>query len=146
MPKIDSSVIMDFFISKGLTAQQSAGIVGNLVQESGLDSSSPESNHDSGFGLARWTWPPRKVALEGFAVRRGVLRDDPEMQLEFIWHELTSQDFTSTLSRLKHSDTVEEATTIFCNFYERPGVPMLQKRIRYAKEALRTYEASMPSE
>ena len=46
--------------------------------------------HDSaGYGLAQWTFWSRKQKLLVFALSRGKSIGDLEMQLDFLWKELT---------------------------------------------------------
>ena len=64
---------MDFFMSKGLAAHQAAGIVGNLMVESGDNTLSKTSNlGDSGksYGIGQWNGSRRKN-LENFARNKG---------------------------------------------------------------------------
>src|SRR5262245_59249479 len=44
-----------FFVSKGLTPIQAAGIVGNLDQESGVDPNSVQYGGGPGRGIAQWS-------------------------------------------------------------------------------------------
>src|SRR5437764_11400625 len=45
----------DFFVAKGLTNFQAAGIVGNLDQESGVDPHSVQYGGGPGRGIAQWS-------------------------------------------------------------------------------------------
>src|SRR5262249_41492452 len=45
----------DFFVGKGLTNFQAAGIVGNLDQESGVDPASVQYGGGPGRGIAQWS-------------------------------------------------------------------------------------------
>src|SRR5262252_6610116 len=45
----------DFFVSKGLTNFQAAGIVGNLDQESGVNPASVQFGGGPGRGIAQWS-------------------------------------------------------------------------------------------
>src|SRR5690606_28579908 len=65
----------NYFIDKGLTPEQAAGIVGNLQSESGVQ---PGRNQDGGgpaFGIAQWEGG-RRTNLERFAAARGKPVDD----------------------------------------------------------------------
>lgn len=131
---------MDFFMSKGLAAHQAAGIVGNLMVESGDNTLSKTSNlgdHGKSYGIGQWNGSRRKN-LENFAKNRGKDMSDFQTQLEFIWHEITDGDQVSfkVLEGLKNSKNVTEATQSFMSRYERPGIPHLDKRIKHAKSLL----------
>src|SRR4051812_26829508 len=45
----------DFFVAKGLTPFQAAGIVGNLDQESGVNPASVQFGGGPGRGIAQWS-------------------------------------------------------------------------------------------
>ncbi len=130
---------MKFFIDHGYSVVQAAGIVGNLVQESGLDPAVHQIGGGGGFGLAQWTYPARKRMLTEFAKERGVDFTDFQMQLEFIAYELKLRSFRNAESRLRFADNVAESTRVFCVFYEMPGKPMMEKRIQYAMDAYDEY-------
>jgi Phage tail lysozyme len=128
---------LGFFISKGLTQNQAAGIVGNLKQESGLNPSEPD-----GF-LAQWLGA-RLAALNSFAAGKNTTASgNAEVQFEFIWHELTTTE-KSTLAALKKTTTPAAAATVFSQKYERPSKPELTKRIAYANEAAKQKPGSAP--
>src|SRR5581483_5886204 len=76
----------DFFTGRGYTKEQAAGIVGNLVHESGLD---PNAIGDRGtsIGLAQFH-NERADALKAFAASKGKSPNDFQTQLEFIDQEL----------------------------------------------------------
>jgi hypothetical protein len=125
--------ILSFFQGKGLTRNQAAGIVGNLKQESALNPS------EHGGFLAQWLGD-RLAGLQTFSAAKHVApAGNTQVQLEYIWHELTTSE-TGALTALRKAKSPEEAATVFSQKYERPGQPELAKRIQYAKEA-----ASSPS-
>ena len=59
-------------------------------------------------------------------------------QLEGVWRELTGPE-RGTLGALKGAKGPREAARIFSERFERPGVPMLGNRERYAQEALQSF-------
>jgi hypothetical protein len=80
-----------YFIDQGYTPAQASGIVGNLINESGLNPSAVNPN-DAGpgrdsFGLAQWN-RERLSNLQSFAASRGTNASDFDTQLAFIDHEL----------------------------------------------------------
>jgi hypothetical protein len=107
---------VEFFLGKGYTREQAAGIVGNLVHESGLD---PNAVGDRGtsFGLAQHH-AERAQALVDFAKERGTSPNDFRTQLEFIDKELHGSE-GATLARLQAAQTPEQAAHAFIG-YERP--------------------------
>lgn len=114
-PRVDPA--MRFFLEKGWSREQAAGIVGNLLQETGtLD---PTQSHDggTGIGIAGWRLERRK-ALEGFAAARGKAANDFQTQLEFVDHELRTSEGTVG-ERLRQAKTAGQAAEAFISF-ERP--------------------------
>ena len=87
----------DFFVGKGLTSYQAAGIVGNLDQESG-DRTRPSVQYGGGpgRGIAQWSAGGRwdTDANDNVDVvrrhSRASRRRRSTLQLEFIWYELTT--------------------------------------------------------
>lgn len=76
-----------YFTGKGLTAAQAAGIVGNLIQESGVNPKSVQKD-GPGHGIAQWSANDRWAALKKWAGSRDPL--DLAVQLDFMWHEMTA--------------------------------------------------------
>lgn len=156
----------NFFILKGLTPEQSAGIVGNLRQESGVNPSSDNpAASGGGGGIAQWEggrWSGSNGLL-AFAEEHNKPWDDLGLQLDFIWHEMPSQfafgrlgDLqaimpnatadTSSLEAVKMSDTYQIATQAWEYTYERadPDFVNMENRIQYAGEVLAQYGNSAP--
>lgn len=127
---------MDFFQSKGLSPIQAAGIVGNLITESSLNTKAIGDGGKS-LGIAQWNGSRRRN-LEAFAKRRKSSIYDLNTQLEFLWWEITEGDQKKfkILEGLKNSKSIEQAAESFMNRFERPGIPRLRDRINHAKKLL----------
>src|ERR1051325_10039043 len=85
----------NFFVGKGLTNVQAAGIVGNLDQESGVNPNAVQYGGGPGRGIAQWSvggrWDTSYHAnAVWFAGQRGESVWSLNLQLEFIWYELTT--------------------------------------------------------
>jgi hypothetical protein len=107
---------MDFFTGKGYSREQAAGIVGNLIQESGLD---PTTVHDKGTGLGIAGHRLERLdAMKAFAAARGKPVTDFQTQLEFIDQELNTTEKAAGTA-LRAARTPEEAARAFISF-ERP--------------------------
>lgn len=139
----------------GLQNFQAAGIVGNLMQESGVN---PKSNQagGAGRGIAQWSEGGRWDDLIKWVADGNNFPDkqprDPESldgQLAFLWHELTT-GYPDTLAHLKASTTVEDAVNQFVGpielsnggrggGYENPGKPEIANRIKFARQVLDKY-------
>jgi hypothetical protein len=130
--------IVNFFVGKGLTPEQAAGIAGNFFAESGLQPNIV--NQIGAYGLAQWLGQ-RKRNLFEFASTRGEREGNLslETQLEFTWNELQSYEGAAYRDLIAQT-TVESATTSFVNRFERPSAAekaqSLDKRIAYARKFL----------
>lgn len=126
---------MEFFQSKGLSAHAAAGIVGNLLQESKLNTKAVGDNGKA-LGIAQWH-PDRQKGLKELAKKRGTDIYDFNTQLEYVWQELNGS-YKSSLEGLLKSRNLDEATTIFMRDYERPSEKYanLKARIQFGQSVL----------
>ena len=125
--------IFNYFVGKGLSGAQSAGIVGNFGQESSWNPSA------QGGYLAQWG-DERLTALENFARKQNKPVTDLGVQLDYTWLELTNGsgaagDYSAVLKALKDTKTPEEAALVFSKQYEIAGDPRNERRQKLAKEA-----------
>lgn len=128
-------VAMQFFIEHGLTPAQAAGLVGNLLGESGEEMNPGQNQHGGpAFGIAQWE-AGRLANLRAFA---GDKVDDFRVQLEFIWHELTGSE-ANALTALKSTTTRVQAAVAVRAMYERPSVHRDEDRIAYANQVADNY-------
>ena len=132
-----------FFVDKGLTKYQAAGIVGNLIQESSVVPTAVEYGGGPGRGIAQWSVGGRwdhdyHDNVAWYASRKGKSRWSLNLQLEFIWYELHDVGGYG-LKALKNSGNVTEATIAFENDFEGCGTCDQSKRISYAKQVLKTF-------
>lgn len=132
--------IMDYFIEKGLTKEQAAGIVGNLHRESGLDPGIEEKGNGIGYGLAQWSFG-RRDNLEAYAREQGKPVSDLKLQLDFLWKELNTTE-SATLQAFKANPNMSasEAANVFEQKFERAGVVALGERQGAANQYLAMYE------
>jgi tail lysozyme len=129
----NAAVAYDFLVGKGLLDFQAAAVVGNLQQESGL-SPLAIAPAEGAHGIAQWRLD-RWQSLLAFAA--GASRDPLsfDVQLEFLWHELESIPALG-LERLRAARTIEEATVVFQDSFERCGNCATPNRIAFARAAL----------
>lgn len=123
-----------FFLQKGLEPHHAAGIVGNLVQESGhfrddVIAGTRKGDEGKATGIAQWH-PDRAKELEKWASRNGMNPYSLDAQLEFVYHEARQRGDIGALSKTK---TPEEAAFVFAKRYERPKI-IDPNRINYAKQ------------
>lgn len=105
-------IAFSFFVTRGLTPAQSAGIVGNLMQESNVNPNEP-----NGGGIAQWTDPGRNAALHSYAISINQPVNSLSAQLNFIWQELNTT-YAGTLAALKKTSTPAAAAIVIQNDYE----------------------------
>jgi uncharacterized protein (TIGR03382 family) len=134
-----------FFVGKGLTNFQAAGIVGNLDQESGVDPASVQYGGGPGRGIAQWSVGGRWDTtahdnVHAYAVQQGESQTSLNLQLEFIWYELNSIGYGFT--QLKATTNVTDATIAFMSRYEICGTCASAQRVTYAKAVLAAYGAT----
>lgn len=108
---------MSFYVSRGYTQTQAAGIVGNLIAESNLDPIVAPGDNGTAFGIAQWRGS-RLTKLKRFANANGRDWRDFETQLAFVDVELQDDERTA-YNNLKKATTVDEATAAMIG-YERP--------------------------
>jgi hypothetical protein len=132
----------DFFVGKGLSKAQAAGIVGNLIQESNVLPGSVQSG-GPGRGIAQWSVGGRWNAshndnVQWYASTHGASATSLTLQLEFIWYEL--QTFSGYgLSKLRAASNVTQATIVFQDDFEGCGQCEQSTRIKYAEQVLAAY-------
>jgi len=120
--------ILRYFVGKGLTLQQAAGIAGNLQQESGFNPAKIQGGAIAddnyvpvlhiGFGIAQWTQPKsRQDGLVALSQSTNRKITDLSLQLDYMWQELTT-GYAGAVSDLKQQTTPEDAAYIFHKDYE----------------------------
>jgi len=142
---------MQYFVGKGLTPEQAAGIIGNLRAESGVLPARQEGKPPSyiaeapingiGFGIAQWTYTSRQAPLVAAAQQAGVPVNTLPIQLDYVWSELNGS-YSDVLRELRNTTDIREATNIVLLKYEAPRVKdeaVLTLRTRLAEGALRQF-------
>ncbi|HEY1695290.1 MAG TPA: phage tail tip lysozyme [Polyangiaceae bacterium] len=132
----------DYFVGKGLTNFQAAGIVGNLDQESGVNPGSVQAG-GPGRGIAQWSVGGRwdtdsNDNCVAYASKEGLSDTSLTLQLDFIWYELTTFSGYG-LASLKASTNVTDATVAFETDFEGCGTCDQSTRISYAESVLSAY-------
>lgn len=138
--------IWNYLIENGLSKAGAAGLMGNLNAESALNPKNLQNSyekklgytddsytaavdngsyknfvHDSaGYGLAQWTYWSRKQNMLEFARAASKSIGDLEMQLDFLFKELT-EGYKAVLNVLKTATTVRAASDSVLLNYERPA-------------------------
>lgn len=152
----------NFFQDKGLNHYAISGVMASIRAESGFNPKNLQNScerksgytdetytaavdngsygnfvRDSfGYGYAQWTYWSRKQNLLNFAKGKKKSIGDEEMQLEFLWGELSGA-YKGVLAKLKSATSAQEASDIVLTEYEKPkdqGTKAKATRGRYAKE------------
>ncbi len=123
-------------MGKGLTPQQAAGVVGNMISESGvlpkrLQNTPPSRETEAqdaessrlGWGLVQWTPASKIITVSN---RNGVSYSDigtMSFQLDFLWDSLNGTGYAPNEkvagNKLKATTTVEDAAVSFGKDFER---------------------------
>jgi MYXO-CTERM domain-containing protein len=135
----NDKIAFDFFLAKGLTPVQSAGIIGNLDQESSMDPTVSQFGGGPGRGIAQWSaggrWDTTSNAnVVWYAAKLGQGKYSLNLQLEFIWWEFNNVGYG--FSELKAATTVPQAVAAFQNKYEICGACASSNRLAHAYQAL----------
>lgn len=143
----DPKVIWDYFKAKGLNDFGIAGLMGNLYAESGLKPTNLQNTYEkklgytdaeytaavdqekytnfvkdsAGYGLAQWTYWSRKQNLLDFAQSKNKSIGDLNMQLDFLYKELSEGYKNSVLKVLCEAKSVLEASNSVLLKFERPA-------------------------
>lgn len=138
----NAQTAFNYFVSKGLTKVQAAGIVGNLMQESSVRPTAVEYGGGPGRGIAQWSVGGRfnsgSKSLTAYASAHGANKWALQTQLDFIWYELATVGGYG-LPELRAATTIDTAVAAFQNKYEICGACAKAKRLEYARQALADY-------
>jgi hypothetical protein len=132
-----------YFVNKGLTKRQSAGIVGNLIQESSVIPSAVEFGGGPGRGIAQWSVGGRwdhsfHDNVVWYAHAHGQSRWSLGAQLAFTWYELHGVGGYG-LSALRRTTTIRGATLAFMRDFEICGTCDSTRRVEYAHQVYNAY-------
>jgi hypothetical protein len=132
----------EFFVAKGLTHIQSAGIIGNLIQESNVLPGAVQPG-GPGRGIAQWSVGGRWNAdhgdnLASYVATHGGSMQSLTTQLDFIWYELETYAGYG-LAKLRAATNITSATVVFQQDFEGCGQCLQSTRIRYAEQVLSAY-------
>lgn len=125
-PTENEVITWNFLIGKGLSREQAAGIMGNLMQEHGFNT--------TGDGLAQWTGSRQSRLRSMYPTTY----DTIQSQLDYLWYEL-SGPYASVLTAIKAQTTVAGAVVVFQNQFERCGVCVESRRIQFAQNILASH-------
>jgi len=136
----------NYFLRIGYPSHVCAGIVGNLLIESGPDDIDPTKGSqvpgEGSWGIAQWNPSPdagdRLGNLRAYCSNANLPTDSLYSQLSFIRYELEEVPEDFGYWPLIGSQDVEEATRVFEKKYEKPQEGSFPDRLAKAREI---YEA-----
>lgn len=117
----NETIAWNFLMANGFTRNQTAGIMGNLQQEHGFNTSDVRG----GLGIAQWVGGRRSALM----ARGNYL--DINVQLQFMLDELNGSNAHAGAA-VRASATIEQAVRAFQNLYERCGICNEGARVQYA--------------
>ena len=144
--KTSEEKIWNYLVGKGFSKAGAAGLMGNLNAESALNPQNLQNSYEkklgytdssytaavdsgaygnfvkdsAGYGLAQWTYWSRKQNMLAFARAAGKSIGDLEMQLDFLFKEL-SEGYKGVLNTLKTTGSVRAASDSVLLNFERPA-------------------------
>lgn len=166
--------IWDFLKAEGFSDFGVAGLMGNLLAESGLRPNNMEDQYQSklgynddsytravdngtytnfvkdavGYGLAQWTYWTRKQNLLNFARQNNKSIGDLNMQLCFLVKELKEMYTNSVYNVLRKATSVLEASNAVLLNFERPAnmsASVQATRARYGQTYYDRYTSGVSS-
>ncbi len=121
----DVEKVYNHLIELGLPAKATAGMVGNLVFESGASTGfrtsedlNPRSTNGTHSGIAQWSHSSRWPKMQSFASSSNQQAYSLKAQTEFIWHELENDASGYPVLDLIKDASPSEAAKIINEKYE----------------------------
>lgn len=124
-------IAMRFFMSKGWTKNQSAGIVANLEAESSTRLDHTASKSDEGaYGIAQWRGTRQTTFARVFG--KSIKQSSFEEQLAYVDWELRNSH-VSAGNRLRASSSAYDAGSVVTIYYEIPSDRFERAKVRGRK-------------
>jgi len=166
----NQKIVYDFFIGKGYTPEQAAGVVANMLNESGVTpkrqfgvlnrevgSQEAEASPNKAWGLVQWLPATKIIKTARDANIPYEEIDSINFQLGFLWEQLTNTGLgrpfneSTAQARILATRTVDEATIAFARYYERftgsddVTNPEILERIEDAREIYEKLRSTTPT-
>lgn len=125
-PLENENIVWEYLLAQGFTRVQTAGVMGNLRQESNFKT--------AGDGIAQWTGA-RKAALYSKPNPTNIYT-----QLDFLMEELNGK-YAGVRDAIKADSSPDptNVVVIFQNKFEKCGICAESKRIQYARNILASH-------
>lgn len=132
-PSENENITWDYLRAQGFSREQTAGIMGNLMQEHRFNT----SHVGGGLGIAQWIGG-RADNLYRMAESQNRDPFDIRLQLDYLMHELNG-GYVRVKNQILSATTVEDSVRYFQNGYERCGICNEGQRIIYAYNILASH-------
>ena len=129
--QVQAKAIYDYLIQRGFSPAAASGILGNMMVESGLRTDNLNPN-EGAIGFCQWEGD-RRTALESFATANGKSVTDWHVQIDFMMHELQTNE-SGAYAKLKSAQTPREAAAVFDQCYERSSGEARAQRMQNADD------------
>jgi len=140
-----AGIVFNALIAEGFTANQAAGVVGNLMQESGGGTKNLDPNADNGshHGIAQWDKRIRWPRVSNYI--RSIGKDPNSIEGQaagLIWEMKTHEK--EAYSTLKMATSSQDAARVFLEKFERsgekPGMVGYENRLKNAASISAEFE------
>lgn len=132
----DAQSIWNWLKAKGYSDAAAAGVMGNAYAESELNPSLLQKPVPYAAGLFQWESykfkSERWLDLQNYCTSKGKPWTDVTCQLEFMDMELQQILGKKGYAAFKLSTSPEGAARVFCEKFERPGIPRFEVRFNAA--------------
>ncbi|MFZ1257943.1 MAG: phage tail tip lysozyme [Candidatus Saccharimonas sp.] len=143
----DAEKAFYYFTSQGISKEGAAGIIGNLMQETGGGTFTfhPEISNASGHtGIVQWDKNDRWPKLVAFAATKNMDPKTLALQLIYIVYELQTDRYKSIYPEIKNATDPQAAAKIVSDKYEIGGDTAI--RLKYAQKAYDTFKNNSPGQ
>lgn len=141
--------VFNYLKRKGATNAGAAGVVGNLMQESGggTYNLNPKADNGSHRGIAQWDkadrWP--KLVTYASTLPGKPSPDSIKAQRAYLWKEM-EENYGPLLATIKTTSDEKKAAAQFEADFERSGGSALDSRKKYAEKALNDFGDASPAD
>lgn len=139
--------VVQGLIDRGWSPTAAVGMAANLSVESGFNPNINEkaplvNNSRGGYGIAQWTGP-RRDKVEDYLSRSVANSSDPYAMLDGQMDFLTGEAKTTerrAFQKINQAKDPVEAAQAASDYFFRPGVPHMDKRMAEAKRISESYD------
>lgn len=142
----NATYVKNRFVELGYPEHVAAGLVGNIMQESGpgIDTQAVGDGGNA-YGMAQWNGPRRKAYM-AWAETNGRDPADIDAQIEYIDYEFRTTE-ASAYDAVMKTQTAEEAALVASEKFWRPGIPHNERRQAYARQLMEVIaDPEMPAQ